>query len=91
MLLVVTWQVCGLHFYLSTRRSFKHLCCRPVDFSTLNPTLTIPSDVTVGEVIPLMRKSRSHRMVLVESDGTIMHLITQSNLVEFMLLNLDRL
>ncbi|KAJ3056521.1 hypothetical protein HK097_006428 [Rhizophlyctis rosea] len=30
-------------------------------------------------------------MVLVEPDGTIMHLITQSNLVEFMLLNLDRL
>ncbi|KAJ3277681.1 hypothetical protein HK104_003071 [Borealophlyctis nickersoniae] len=66
-------------------------CGELADFSACNPTLSIPADSTVADVLPLMRQSRTHRMVLVEPDGTIFHLVTQSNLVEFMLLNLDRL
>ncbi|KAI9091105.1 hypothetical protein DFS34DRAFT_597273 [Phlyctochytrium arcticum] len=66
-------------------------CQDLADFSKNNPTLTIPSTTSVGDVIEAMMKARCHRMVLVDEQGQIEQLVTQSSLVEFAMLNLDRL
>ncbi|KAJ3105411.1 AMP-activated serine/threonine-protein kinase regulatory subunit [Phlyctochytrium planicorne] len=75
-------------------------CSQISDFSGCNPTLSVPISSPIEEVVRRMMVSRTHRMVLVEKkeesggiEGVeeLVHLVTQSNLVEFVLLNLDRL
>lgn len=62
-----------------------------LDFSTKNPTHTVPTTTPVQTVVSHMLKTKIHRMALVDAKGRLEHLVTQSNLVEFALLNLDRL
>ncbi|KAJ1551325.1 hypothetical protein HK405_014725, partial [Cladochytrium tenue] len=66
-------------------------CSQIADFSGHNPTLSVKESTPIEDVIRRMRLSKTHRMVLVDEQEQVVHLVTQSNLVEFILLNLDRL
>ncbi|KAJ3411097.1 hypothetical protein HDV05_002742 [Chytridiales sp. JEL 0842] len=77
-------------------------CSQIADFSTYNPTLSINVSTPIHTVVQRLKETRTHRMVLVDTPKTstegdkakeeeeIVRLVTQSNLVEFILLNLDR-
>ncbi|KNC96187.1 uncharacterized protein SPPG_08342 [Spizellomyces punctatus DAOM BR117] len=60
------------------------------DFSSRNPTITLPATSTVHTVLKTLQQHRATRLILL-SNQTIHHIVTQSSLVEFALLNLDRL
>ncbi|KAI9354625.1 hypothetical protein DFJ73DRAFT_827229 [Zopfochytrium polystomum] len=66
-------------------------CSQIADFSTYNPTLSVKLSTPVEDVIRRMRRTKTHRMVLVDDNDEIHHMVTQSSLVEFFLLNLDKL
>ncbi|KAJ3196249.1 hypothetical protein HK101_009620 [Irineochytrium annulatum] len=85
-------QTIGNEVFLSDSERILNISCSEIsDFSGTNPTLSIASSTPIVEVVRRMRVSRTHRMVLVNEKEEVEHLATQSNLVEFILLNLDRL
>ncbi|KAJ1569848.1 hypothetical protein HK096_000330 [Nowakowskiella sp. JEL0078] len=59
------------------------------DFSTKNNTLTITADISILDLIGEMRLAKAHCVVLVNEKDEIKQLISQSNILEFVLLNLD--
>ncbi|KAI8850346.1 hypothetical protein BC829DRAFT_389837 [Chytridium lagenaria] len=93
------YQTIGASEFISQSSMMMDVTCSQIaDFSGCNPTLSVPLSSPVEEVVRRMMVSQTHRMVLVddttvtpEMSGEIRHLVTQSGLVEFILLNLDRL
>ncbi|KAI9203365.1 uncharacterized protein BJ171DRAFT_562286 [Polychytrium aggregatum] len=66
-------------------------CSKLANYSGRNPTITVHERTTIRAVIPMLQNNKSHRLALVDSDGELLHIISQMNIVEFMLLNLDTL
>ncbi|TPX71902.1 hypothetical protein SpCBS45565_g00969 [Spizellomyces sp. 'palustris'] len=60
------------------------------DFSSRNPTITLPSTSTVHTVLKALQQHHTTRLILL-TNQTLHHIVTQTSLVEFALLNLDRL
>ncbi|TPX57376.1 hypothetical protein PhCBS80983_g03845 [Powellomyces hirtus] len=61
------------------------------DFSTKNPTHCVSCTTPVASAIHKMTELKIARLALLDSGDKISHLITQSNVIEFVLLNLDAL
>ncbi|KAJ3020833.1 hypothetical protein HKX48_000133 [Thoreauomyces humboldtii] len=66
-------------------------CNQLADFSTKNPTHVVPSTVSVASAILKMTELRIYRLALTDPSKRITHLVTQSNVTEFVLLNIDHL
>ncbi|KAI8823636.1 uncharacterized protein EV422DRAFT_363036 [Fimicolochytrium jonesii] len=66
-------------------------CDQLADFSAQNPTHTIPTSASIPDVLNLMKETGTYRLALMDTNEHLTQLVTQTNLVEFALLNLDRL
>ncbi|KAI8904914.1 hypothetical protein DFJ77DRAFT_479722 [Powellomyces hirtus] len=69
----------------------KVACNQLADFSTKNPTHCVACTTPVASAIHKMTELKIARLALLDSGDKISHLITQSNVIEFVLLNLDAL
>jgi CBS domain-containing protein len=59
------------------------------DYSKRNPVISVKKNTKIGEVIQEMDKQHIHRVVVLDKDGNIEQLITQSFLVESIYVSLD--